>query len=152
MQHAENKPGVAMIGRQEAQPGPRIMAAKRNRRRDRPESRNTQGQAYVTPAPESCLAAELAHEGEVVVATGRIGNAGAAVNCNAQARGVHAIATVHVRIRTVGVANSDRAADIAAAVDVASRNGATITSSGGDTTITSARGIDELHFENPPRT
>ena len=87
----------------------------------------------------------LANEGEVVAATGSIGDRRAAIGGNAERGGVADAAAVNRNRAAPGVANADGVAGIAAAVYITDGNSAAIGGSGCDAAITSRSGVGKLH-------
>ena len=84
---------------------------------------------------------DLANESQVVVAAGGIRDGRAAVDFDGQSGLVQDVTAIDVRIIAVGIADRDRAADVAAAVDITSGYRAAVARSRGHAAVTGARDV-----------
>src|SRR5918993_2856550 len=114
-------------------------------RNGKSDQRNTQGVAPTGATPWTCSKKrDLANESQVVIAAGSIRDGGAAVNRDSHSGLVEDVTTIDVRIWADSVADRDRAADVAAAVDIGSRHGAAVAGRRCHAPVARAGGVGDL--------
>src|SRR5688572_11189578 len=105
---------------------------------------NTQGVAPSGTTPWSRSKNDLANESQVVVAAGGIRDGRAAVNFDRQSGLVEDVPAIDIRIIAVGISDGNRAADVAAAVDVTSGYRAAVARSRGHAAVSGTRDVSAL--------